>query len=182
MANRLPTPGGDNGDWGDILNSYLSVSLASDGTLNPGVVTNPKLDSSTQAAIANANNAVPTSQLGVASGVAQLDTNSTLKASQIPSSVVSVSSAYASGGLLEAPSDFAAEDSNVQSITEVTFPEADGKLGVWVSRNEESTGDYSTHLVAGYNLGHGTGSYEGARRAFRNRRADACHGPRAIPQ
>lgn len=30
---RLPTPGGDNGTWGDILNEYLSVSHEGDGTL-----------------------------------------------------------------------------------------------------------------------------------------------------
>jgi hypothetical protein len=38
MSNRLPTSGGDNGDWGNILNSYLEVSLASDGTLNSNTV------------------------------------------------------------------------------------------------------------------------------------------------
>ncbi len=38
MSQRLPTPGGDSGTWGDILNGYLGVSLASDGTVNPGVV------------------------------------------------------------------------------------------------------------------------------------------------
>src|SRR5687768_2036269 len=31
---RLPTPGGDNGVWGDILNEYLSVEHNSDGTHN----------------------------------------------------------------------------------------------------------------------------------------------------
>lgn len=30
---RLPTPGGDTGNWGDILNEYLSVSHESDGEL-----------------------------------------------------------------------------------------------------------------------------------------------------
>ena len=29
----LPTPGGDIGTWGDELNEFLSVSLASDGKL-----------------------------------------------------------------------------------------------------------------------------------------------------
>ena len=33
--SRLPTPGGDDGDWGTILNDYLSVALNSDGTLKP---------------------------------------------------------------------------------------------------------------------------------------------------
>jgi hypothetical protein len=60
---RLPIPGSDDGDWGNILNSYLEVSLASDGTLNSNVVgtnqiqanavTNTQLDSPTQAAIAS---------------------------------------------------------------------------------------------------------------------------------
>ncbi len=30
---RLPTPGGDDGDWGDILNDFLDVAHNSDGTL-----------------------------------------------------------------------------------------------------------------------------------------------------
>lgn len=33
MAARLPTPGGDDGDWGDILNQYLEVAHNGDGTL-----------------------------------------------------------------------------------------------------------------------------------------------------
>jgi hypothetical protein len=60
---RLPTPGSDDGTWGDILNSYLAVSLASDGTLSPAIVgtaqlqnnavTNAQLDASTQTVIAS---------------------------------------------------------------------------------------------------------------------------------
>jgi hypothetical protein len=62
MTNRLPTPGGDSGDWGDILNAFLEVSLTTDGTLNSNVVgtsqiqvgsvTNAQLDDPTQTAIA----------------------------------------------------------------------------------------------------------------------------------
>jgi hypothetical protein len=64
MAQRLPTPGGDNGDWGDILNSFLEVSLASSGALNVNTVgtaqiqnnavTNAQLDTATQAKMAGA--------------------------------------------------------------------------------------------------------------------------------
>ncbi len=32
MSQRLPTPGGDSGTWGDILNGYLGVTHNSDGT------------------------------------------------------------------------------------------------------------------------------------------------------
>lgn len=33
MTARLPTPGGDDGDWGNILNGFLGVSHNSDGSL-----------------------------------------------------------------------------------------------------------------------------------------------------
>lgn len=33
---RLPSPGGDDGSWGDVLNEYLSVEHNSDGTLKSG--------------------------------------------------------------------------------------------------------------------------------------------------
>lgn len=35
---RLPQPGGDDGNWGEILNEYLSESLAADGSVKPGAV------------------------------------------------------------------------------------------------------------------------------------------------
>ncbi len=38
-AQRLPTPGQDDGTWGNVLNSFLAVSLNTDGTLVPGAVT-----------------------------------------------------------------------------------------------------------------------------------------------
>ncbi len=33
MTSRLPSPGGDAGTWGTVLNDFLSQSLNSDGTL-----------------------------------------------------------------------------------------------------------------------------------------------------
>ena len=38
MTNRLPIPGSDDGDWGDILNDFLEVSLSSDGSLKTSAV------------------------------------------------------------------------------------------------------------------------------------------------
>ncbi len=35
---RLPQPGGDNGNWGEILNSFLEVSFNADGTLRGSAV------------------------------------------------------------------------------------------------------------------------------------------------
>lgn len=39
-AQRLPVPGGDSGDWGDILNGFLGVSHNGDGTLQTTALTN----------------------------------------------------------------------------------------------------------------------------------------------
>lgn len=36
--SRLPIPGSDDGQWGDILNDFLSVSLNGDGTLKSSAV------------------------------------------------------------------------------------------------------------------------------------------------
>lgn len=36
--SRLPTPGADDGNWGTILNDYLSVSHNADGTLKPASI------------------------------------------------------------------------------------------------------------------------------------------------
>lgn len=35
---RLPQPGGDNGNWGQILNDFLSQSIDNDGSLKPAAV------------------------------------------------------------------------------------------------------------------------------------------------
>lgn len=35
---RLPQPGGDANEWGDILNDFLSVALNGDGTLKPSAI------------------------------------------------------------------------------------------------------------------------------------------------
>ena len=39
MAQRLPVPGQDDGDWGDILNGFLSVSHNADGSLQTSAIT-----------------------------------------------------------------------------------------------------------------------------------------------
>lgn len=41
---RLPTPGGDDGNWGDILNDYLLAAHASDGALKDSSIAESKLD------------------------------------------------------------------------------------------------------------------------------------------
>ena len=36
---RLPIPGSDGGQWGNILNEYLSVSHNADGSIKPSALT-----------------------------------------------------------------------------------------------------------------------------------------------
>ena len=54
---RLPQPGGDSGNWGEILNDYLSQSLDVGGGLKNDIVGAPQLkpQSVTAASIANGN-------------------------------------------------------------------------------------------------------------------------------
>lgn len=54
--SRLPTPGGDDGTWGDILNDYLEVSHNTDGTLKDSIITDATVANSaaiSQSKVAN---------------------------------------------------------------------------------------------------------------------------------
>lgn len=69
MVARLPTPGSDNGNWGDILNNFLGVAHATDGTLKDAAI------------IAGAEQ---TANKGAANGYASLDSTSKIPAVQLP--------------------------------------------------------------------------------------------------
>jgi hypothetical protein len=47
---RLPIPGSDSGNWGDILNEFLLVSHASDGTLEPDAISDAAPDATSSSA------------------------------------------------------------------------------------------------------------------------------------
>jgi hypothetical protein len=61
-AHRLPTPGSDNGTWGDILNDFLVQSHAADGSLLPAAVSTAASSSGTVATLSSGR--VPSGQLG----------------------------------------------------------------------------------------------------------------------
>lgn len=67
---RLPTVGGDSGDWGDILNEYLGVSHNGDGTLKGTSV--------------SAAGAEMTVNKGATNGYASLDATGKVPTSQLP--------------------------------------------------------------------------------------------------
>lgn len=87
---RLPTPGGDSGSWGDILNSFLAIEHNSDGSLKlradplltdkytkpAGGIPKTDLASAVQTSLTSADTAVQASTVGQASGVASLDGSS----------------------------------------------------------------------------------------------------------
>lgn len=60
---RLPIPGQDAGNWGDILNEYLSVSHNERGQLKKDAVKAPQLSASSVSGVALANSSVSTTKL-----------------------------------------------------------------------------------------------------------------------
>lgn len=60
---RLPQPGGDEHVWGDVLNDFLSQTLASDGSIKSGVVDNDNLASNCVSTAKIQNNAVATASI-----------------------------------------------------------------------------------------------------------------------
>jgi hypothetical protein len=69
-TQRLPNPGSDDGDWGDILNGFLTVAHNSDGTLLPSAVTQAGAEATSNKGIAsgyaplNSSTLVPVTNLG----------------------------------------------------------------------------------------------------------------------
>ena len=60
---RLPTPGSDEGQWGQILNDYLSAVHKADGTLKDNIVTSTNLASGAVTADNLAPNTITTSTI-----------------------------------------------------------------------------------------------------------------------
>lgn len=63
---RLPTPGGDNGDWGTILNDFLSRIHSNDGTLKPNSVGSTQIQEDAVTSSSIAPGAVTASSLAPA--------------------------------------------------------------------------------------------------------------------
>lgn len=50
---RLPTPGGDDGSWGTVLNDFLLTAHNNDGTIKSGSVSETQLDGTVQSKLNN---------------------------------------------------------------------------------------------------------------------------------
>lgn len=97
---RLPQPGSDDGTWGAIINEYLKVSHAPDGSLlkaaiPDGSVTLTKLSQAY----------IPVSQKSVPGGVATLDGSGKLVASQMPDNAAPAEATSASKGIIQLAGD-----------------------------------------------------------------------------
>lgn len=90
MTAQLPTPGGDAGTWGNILNEFLLVSHNSDGTLQGSAITEA--------------GGLTSSQVGAASGVASLNGSGQVPIAQLGSGTGSTSNYLRGDGTWAVPS------------------------------------------------------------------------------
>jgi hypothetical protein len=65
MTPRLPTPGSDSGDWGDLLNEFLTVGHSADGVNIGGMVESTKGSDFTLAATDNGKRLVATAAITI---------------------------------------------------------------------------------------------------------------------
>jgi hypothetical protein len=77
---RLPTPGGDAGTWGSILNDFLTVEHNSDGTLKSSGSLASKADLNDS----RITGAEQSANKGAASGYAPLNSSSKVPAANLP--------------------------------------------------------------------------------------------------
>lgn len=93
---RLPQPGGDSGQWGDILNDFLAVSHDTDGNLKDGIITESNLDNDVTDKL-NATASGGATNLGVTTGstsvIVTSDTGTDATVSAATTSVAGVMSA-----------------------------------------------------------------------------------------
>jgi hypothetical protein len=88
---RLPTPGGDDGVWGNVLNDFLSVAHNADGSLKSGAV--------------QATGTEQTVNKGVASGYAPLDATGKVPASHLPPASLPPDATTTGKGLVQLAGD-----------------------------------------------------------------------------
>jgi hypothetical protein len=90
MSVRLPTPGGDTDNWGDVLNTFLEVSHNGDGTLQNSAISQ--------------TGGLITAQVGAANGVASLNNSGIVPPTQLGTGTSSSSNYLRGDGTWAIPS------------------------------------------------------------------------------
>ena len=90
---RLPTVGGDDGNWGTVLNQFLEVSHNADGTLANNAVSDDQVSSLSQSKITDLTTDLAakeaTANKGAASGYAPLNSSSQVPIANVPTGTTS---------------------------------------------------------------------------------------------
>lgn len=91
IDKRLPTPGGDSGNWGEILNDYLDVSLDAVGNIKPSALTDA--------------GGILSSQIGQPSGVAGLNSSGLVPATKLATGTASATNFLRGDGTWATPTN-----------------------------------------------------------------------------
>lgn len=100
--SRLPTPGGDDGTWGGVLNDFLAVEHNADGTLKKTVTI---------------TGAQQKSEKGAANGYAPLGPDSKVPAANLPITSLSVNSVDGQIGAVTLAGTYVAKNTAVVGAT-----------------------------------------------------------------
>ena len=101
---RLPIPGGDSGQWGEILNEYLQAAHASDGSLKAASVVNAIPNGSIAAAKLQ-QSYIQSNEKAQPDGVATLGSDGVVPVSQLPASTAPPDASTTIKGLVQLAGD-----------------------------------------------------------------------------
>lgn len=101
---RLPVPGSDEGQWGDILNDYLSTSHGADGLLKGAVVVNA-IPNGSLGAVKLQQVYIQTNEKAQPNGVATLGADGLVPVSQLPAATSVPDASATTKGLVQLTGD-----------------------------------------------------------------------------
>ncbi|MDZ7785797.1 MAG: hypothetical protein U5L95_01600 [Candidatus Saccharibacteria bacterium] len=119
---RLPVPGGDVGNWGEILNSYLKVSHDSGGAIKSGSVTNGMLAGSiAQNKITNLTSDLADKYVLPGGGVPEADLDSSVqtKLNQASTHIADGTAAHAASAIGFTPAGSISSTDVQAALTEI---------------------------------------------------------------
>jgi hypothetical protein len=104
MMARLPVPGADDGQWGDILNEYLETSHAADGALKSASVVNAIPDGSISP-VKLQDSYLKIDQKAQPDGLASLDSSGKVPSAQLPASSAPSDATTTDKGIIQLAGD-----------------------------------------------------------------------------